>query len=65
MKENNITSKKFNNSEIALGFFTRQGGFSFKKFFSLNCSYETNDQKIAVKKNILQAKKKLSLDKKK
>ena len=37
-------------------------GFSSKKFSSLNCSYSTDDQDIAVQKNILQAQKELLLD---
>ena len=64
MKKNHITSKKFNSSKISFGFFTRRGGFSSKNFSSLNCSYNAGDKNIAVKKNILQAQKELSLDKK-
>lgn len=65
MKKNYITSEKFTNSQISLGFFTRQGGFSLKKFSSLNCSFSSGDKNITVKKNIFQAQKKLFLDKKK
>tara|TARA_B110000438_G_scaffold282787_1_gene310125 strand:- start:26 stop:808 length:783 start_codon:yes stop_codon:yes gene_type:complete len=65
MKKNYITSKKYTSSKISFGFFTRQGGFSSKKFSSLNCSYSTDVQDIAVQKNILQAQKELLLDKKK
>ena len=65
MKKNYITSKKYTSSKISFGFFTRQGGFSFNKFSSLNCNYSIGDQDIAVQKNILQAQKELLLDKKK
>ena len=65
MDKNYFSSKKFINSQISFGFFTRQGGFSFKNFSSLNCSYSCGDQDIPVKKNILKAQKELSLEKKK
>ena len=65
MNNNYITSKKFNNPHISLGFFTRQGGSSFKNLSSLNCSYNNGDQRAFVKKNIMEAQRELSLSKKK
>ena len=65
MTINYYTTSTFANPKIAYGFFTRKDGFSFNNFFSLNCSYSSGDQNIAVKKNIEQAQKKLQLEKKK
>ena len=65
MKKNYITSKKFLHSKISFGFFTRKGGYSSKKFFSLNCSSNNNDDISLVNKNILNAQKQLSLNFKK
>ena len=65
MTINYYTTSIFTNPKIAFGFFTRKDGFSFNNFSSLNCSYNSGDQNIAVKKNIEQAQKKLQLEKKK
>lgn len=65
MTINFYTSPTFTNPKISYGFFTRKDGFSFNNFNSLNCSYSSGDQCIAVKKNIEQAQKKLKLEKKK
>ena len=65
MKNNYISSKKYISSQISFGFFTRQGGFSSKKFSSLNCSYNNEDKKFFIKKNIIKAQKELYLDKRK
>ena len=65
MTINYYTTSIFANPKIAFGFFTRKDGFSFNNFSSLNCSYSSGDQNIAVKKNIEQAQKKLHLEKKK
>ena len=50
-----ITSNKFSNSKISLGFFTRRGGFSNNSFTSLNCNLHSGDKKNIVKKNIAKA----------
>ena len=63
MNNNFIKSKKFINSKISFGFFTRQGGLSLNNFSSLNCSYNSGDINTKVKDNIMIAQKKLSLDK--
>ena len=65
MTINYYTAPKFINPKITYGFFTRKDGFSFNNFSSLNCSYSSGDQSIAIKKNIEQAQKKLQLEKKK
>mgnify|MGYP006089684533 CR=1 FL=1 len=65
MNKNYFTSKKFTSSKISFGFFTKQDGYSNKNFSSLNCSYSSGDHKIAVKKNIFKAQKKLLLNTKK
>jgi len=65
MTINFYTNPTFINPKISYGFFTRKDGFSFNNFSSLNCSYSSGDQNIAVKKNIEQAQKKLKLEKKK
>ena len=65
MKKNFITSKNYINPKISYGFFTRQDGFSYNNFSSLNCSYNAGDQKDFVIRNILNAQKVLALDKKK
>ena len=65
MKKNYYTSKKKFNNEVSFGFFTRQGGFSFKNFSSLNCSFNSGDKDILIEKNILKAQKILSLANKK
>ena len=65
MSNNFIKSKKFTNSNISFGFFTRQGGLSLSNFFSLNCSYNSGDINTKVKNNIILAQKALSLDKNK
>ena len=60
--------KKFffiKNSKIQHGFFTRQNGFSKKKFRSLNCSISNGDNKKVVLKNRSIAMTNLNLDKKK
>ena len=49
--------------EIAYGFFSRNGGFSKKPYDSLNCSYNSGDDKQVVSKNILLAQKQLDLHK--
>ena len=53
------------NSKIQHGFFTRQNGFSKKKFRSLNCSISNGDNKKIVLKNRSIAMTNLNLDKKK
>lgn len=63
MTINYYTSPKIINPKIVYGFFTRKDGFSFNNFSSLNCSYNSNDQRIAVRKNIELAQKKLNLEK--
>ncbi len=57
MKKIVITSNKFANSKISVGFFTRLAGFSNNNFTSLNCSLSSGDKKNIVKKNIIKAKK--------
>jgi len=56
-------SKDFTDTKIKYGFFTRKGGKSKKPFNSLNCSYNSNDERINVAKNIYTAKQKLCLEK--
>ena len=65
MTINYYTTQTFINPNIAYGFFTRKDGFSFNNYSSLNCSYSSGDQYVAVKKNIKQAQKKLQLEMKK
>ena len=65
MAINYYTTQTFINPKIVYGFFTRKDGFSFNNYSSLNCSYSSGDQDIAVKKNIEQAQKKLQLETKK
>ena len=65
MTINYYTTSAFTNPKIACGFFTRKDGFSFNNFSTLNCSYSSGDQNLAVKKNIEQAQKKLQFEKKK
>ena len=57
MKKIVITSNKFINSKISLGFFTRREGFSNNNFNSLNCNLYSGDKKNIVKKNIAKAQK--------
>jgi len=64
IKKNNFKSK-FENTKISSAFFTRNSGFSFNNYSTLNCSYSGGDQNIAVKKNIELAQKILELDNKK
>ncbi len=47
---------------INYGFFSRLGGYSQFNFNSLNCSYNSGDRLIDVKKNINEVKKVLKLD---
>ena len=56
MKKIFITSNRFANSKISVGFFTRLAGFSNNHFTSLNCSLSSGDKKNIVKKNIIKAK---------
>ena len=65
MKKNYVSQKKYNESQITLGFFTRNGGFSLKNFSSLNCSLNSGDNNTHVKNNIYQSQKKLSIENKK
>ena len=65
MTINYYTTQTFTNPKIAYGFFTRKDGFSFNNYSSLNCSYSSGDQYLAVKKNIEQAQKTLQLEMKK
>ena len=46
-----ILNKNLNFKTITHGFFTREGGFSNRKNFSLNCSFNANDTIINVKNN--------------
>jgi hypothetical protein len=62
MTINYYTATTFINPKISYGFFTRKDGFSFNNYTSLNCSYSSGDQYIAVKKNIEQAQRKLHLE---
>lgn len=57
MKKIFITSSKFINSKVSLGFFTRCEGFSNSNFTSLNCNLNSGDKKNVVKKNIAKAQK--------
>ena len=57
MKKIVITSNKFRNSKISLGFFTRLAGFSNNNFTSLNCGVSSGDKKNIVRKNIIKANK--------
>ena len=61
-KNNYFITKTLFNKEIKYGFFSKNGGFSSKNFFSLNCNISSGDQKNLVKKNIKIAKNKLLLD---
>ena len=48
-----IQSKKFNKLKgINHGFFNRKGGKSKGIYWSLNCGPGSNDNKIAIKKNL-------------
>ena len=57
MKKIIITSNKFANSKVFVGFFTRRAGFSNNNFSSLNCNISSGDKKNIVKKNIYKAQK--------
>ena len=59
-----IASKFFYNKNIRYGFFTRTGGVSKKPYNSLNCSFNTRDKKLNVKKNRLIVINKLNFTKK-
>ncbi len=63
-----ITKNYFTHAKIKsfvkAGFFTRNGGVSKKENYSLNCSLNTKDTKVNVKKNIDSCLKKLSIKKK-
>jgi YfiH family protein len=52
---NYYTNSVCNNSNVSLGFFTRQKGFSKNNFSSLNCSYSSGDKEIDVSQNIKKA----------
>ena len=45
-----ILNKNLNSKTITHGFFTREGGFSNDKNFSLNCSFNASDTTLNVKK---------------
>ena len=60
-----ITSSKFINSKVSVGFFTRCEGFSNNNFTSLNCNLHSRDAKNLVKKNIAKAQKLMNPKKKK
>ena len=51
-----ITKNYFTHTKIKsfvkAGFFTRNGGVSKKENYSLNCSFNRNDTKVNVNKNI-------------
>ena len=49
------------NNKIVYGFFSKEGGLSKGKYFSLNCSTNSEDNKEIVEKNISIAKKQLGL----
>jgi len=57
MKKIVITSNKFINSNVSVGFFTKQEGFSNNNFTSLNCNLYSGDNQKIVKKNIAKAQK--------
>jgi len=65
MKNNYFTSKKFTNNKVSFGFFTKNNGYSINNSSSLNYSFNSDDNKTCIKKNILEAQKILSLSKKK
>jgi len=51
-------------SYVKVGFFTRNGGVSKKENYSLNCSLNSKDTKVNVKKNIDICLKNLNIKKK-
>ena len=63
--KDNFFKADIETNSISYGFFSKKNGFSKNNFYSLNCSLSSGDKKILVEKNILSAKKKLGLEKKK
>ena len=59
--KNYFLSEKFITKKIKYGFFSKKGGCSKNKYYSLNCGLNSFDKKDLIKKNIIIAKNKIGL----
>ncbi len=61
-KDNYFVAENFETKKITYGFFSKEGGCSKGNYDSLNCSYNSGDNRKLVTTNINIAKKKLGLE---
>jgi len=61
-KKNYFVAEDIETKKITYGFFSKEGGCSKGNFDSLNCSFNSGDNRKLVRKNINIAKKKLGLE---